>query len=219
MLPRFEFLFSRGPPSARSSQIRPHPVTVRHLSVSFLLPLCRSSRATYSPRTENARSPRSPTQHNDFSSIARWRTRVVWPRGGHGPSDAAGDPSCDKYARPSKRVASVSPRTRRSTSLSKGPVLFSSTDGIYIHALLRFRPLRMFRLSFSLSLSRAPCFFFFFLFAPSLFPRPLVHRRSRFTRLSSLLYEILAHTNNSHCTEEKPNSCSRIYLHLSTTLL
>jgi len=41
MLPRLEFLFSRGPPSARSPQIRPHSVTVSHLSsVSFrLLPL------------------------------------------------------------------------------------------------------------------------------------------------------------------------------------
>jgi hypothetical protein len=32
MLPRLKLLFSRGPPSARSPQIRPHPVTVSHLS-------------------------------------------------------------------------------------------------------------------------------------------------------------------------------------------
>lgn len=36
MLPRLELLFSRCPPSTRSPQIRPHPVTVSHLSSSIL---------------------------------------------------------------------------------------------------------------------------------------------------------------------------------------
>lgn len=49
MLPRLKFLFSRGPPSARSPQIRPHPVTVSHLSsVSFFLLLPPSPHAAYS---------------------------------------------------------------------------------------------------------------------------------------------------------------------------
>jgi len=49
MLPRLKFLFSRGPPSARSPQIRPHPVTVSHLSsVSFFLQLPPSPHAAYS---------------------------------------------------------------------------------------------------------------------------------------------------------------------------
>lgn len=94
MLPRFEFLFSRGPPSARSSQIRPHPVTVRHLSVSFLLPLSRRSRAAYS-LTRRA-FPSLAEHNNGFSLSQDGGHGVVWPRGGQ-EYLALPDPSC-KYA-------------------------------------------------------------------------------------------------------------------------
>lgn len=56
MLPRLKFLFSRGPPSARSSQIRPHPVTVSHLSSVAFLPL-PPTLADAEKRCVTARSP------------------------------------------------------------------------------------------------------------------------------------------------------------------
>lgn len=194
MLPRFVFLFSRGPPSARSSQIRPHPVTVRHLSVSFLLPLSRRFRAAYS-LTQRTRVPLARRAQQRLLSIAKWRTRVVWLRGGQ-ESLALPDPSC-KYA---ERVAPVLPN---STSLSEVPFLV--TDVCYT------RPVTSRALSVC-----SPCFFFSSL---RLFLRPLM-RRVDLVLPADSLFSPKSHTQITvTATEEKPNSCSRIYLQLPTTIL
>lgn len=73
MLPRLVFLFSRGPPSARSSQIRPHPVTVSHLSsvscLRFRLPRAACSFFLTLTDTEKRHVPPAPRPDNNDSSL------------------------------------------------------------------------------------------------------------------------------------------------------
>lgn len=74
MLPRLELLFSRCPPSARSPQIRPHPVTVSHLTQLSFLPAF----ASYSsPMTEKRRVPPVPQRDNNDSTLFKMADRRV----------------------------------------------------------------------------------------------------------------------------------------------